>query len=89
MVLAMKIEEMAHEAETLRSLTLAVYDAIYNGCGNYKEFDCALNLVFCMAHDHMEHLNSLMDEAFAVGKEESRESFGEGQQERKMKCAGT
>ena len=69
MVLAMKIEGMAHEAETLRSLILAVYDAIYNGCNDYKEFDCALHLVFCMAHEHMEHMNSLMDEAFTLWKE--------------------
>jgi len=79
MVLAMKIEEMAHEAETLRSLILAVYDAIYNGCGDYKEFDGAFCLVFHMAHEHMEHLNSLTDEVFAVWRGENRKGFDEGQ----------
>ena len=83
MELAMKIEEMAHEAETLRSLALAVYDAIYNGCSNYKEFDYAFHLVFCMAHEHMEHLNSLTDEMFAVWRGESRGGFDEGQKGRK------
>ncbi len=79
MVLAMKIEEMAHEAETLRSLALAVYDAIYNGCNDYKEFDYAFHLVFCMAHEHMEHLNSLTDEAFTVWRTKNQESFDERQ----------
>ena len=36
MELAFEIEELAHEAEILRSATLATYDAIYNGCNGYE-----------------------------------------------------
>ena len=77
MELAMKIEEMAYEAETLRSLALTVYDAIYNGCNDYKEYDHALNLVFCMAHEHTEHMNLLVDEVFSEWREENKKGFGE------------
>lgn len=66
MGLAIKVEDMAYEAELLRSMTLATYDAIYNGCNNYEEFDCALHAVFLMAHDHMEHMKSLSNEAYAL-----------------------
>lgn len=68
MGLAVKIENMAYEAAVLRSTTLAVYEAIYNGGADYEEFDDALNAVFCMAHDHMEHLKALSDEAHALRK---------------------
>lgn len=66
MSLAFKIENMAHEAAVLRSMTLAVYEAIYDGGADYEEFDGALNAVFCMAHDHMEHLKVLSDETYAL-----------------------
>lgn len=70
MKLAMRIEEMALEAEVLRSVSLATYDAIYNGCDDYGEFDGALHTVFLMAHDHMKHMKMLMDEAYVLQKEE-------------------
>lgn len=66
MGLAFKIEEMELEAETLRSMTLAVYTAIYEGTASYEEFNSAFNAVFRMAHDHMKHMKSLTDEAFAL-----------------------
>lgn len=66
MSLAFKVEEMAREAAVLRSTTLAVYEAIYNGGTGYKEFDDALNAVFCMAHDHMDHMKSLSDEVYEL-----------------------
>jgi len=69
MGLEFKLEEMAHEAAVLRSTTLAVYEAIYNGGADYEEFDDALNAVFCMAHEHMEHMKSLSDEVHAFRKE--------------------
>lgn len=64
MTLAFEIENMKQEADTLRSMALAAYDAIYNGCTGYEEFDGQLHAVFCLAHDHSEHLKSLMDKAF-------------------------
>ncbi len=72
MGLVVKIEDMALEAERLRSLSLAIYDAIYNGCDAYEEFDGALHAVFCAAHDHMEHMKALMDEAYALQKMENK-----------------
>ncbi len=69
MGLAVKIEEMALEAENLRSMALAVYNAIYNSHTSHKEFDGALNAVFHMAHDHMNHMNALTDEAYALQRE--------------------
>ncbi len=73
MGLAVQIENMACEAESLRSMTLAVYEAIYNGSTKYEEFDGALNMVFRMAHDHMEHMKSLTDEAYALQRGEKEE----------------
>lgn len=75
MGLAIQIEDMAYEAEALRSMALAVYDAIYNSSTSYKEFDSALHTVFRMAHDHTEHMKDLTDKAFALqraGKEAGR-----------------
>ncbi len=69
MGLTVQIEDMAHEAESLRSMALAVYEAIYDGHTNYKEFDGALNAVFRMAHDHMNHMKALTDQAYALQKE--------------------
>lgn len=69
MELAMRIEEMALEAETLRSMALATYDAIYNGCAGYEEFDGQLNMVFHVAHDHMKHMKALMDEVYALQRQ--------------------
>lgn len=66
MGLAVEIEEMQHEAETLRSMALATYDAIYNGCNSYKEFDGQLDAVFNLAHDHSEHLRVLKDKAYEL-----------------------
>ena len=66
MGLAVQIEDMAHEAESLRSMALAVYDAIYNSHTSYEEFDGALNAVFHMAHDHTEHMKNLTDKAYAL-----------------------
>lgn len=66
MGLEFKVEEMAREAAVLRSTTLAVYEAIYNGGAGYEEFDDALNAVFNMAHDHMEHMKSLSDEVYEL-----------------------
>lgn len=71
MKLAAKIEDMAIEAENLRSLSLATYDAIYNGCDGYEEFDGALHTVFLMANNHMEHMKTLMDEAYVLQKMEN------------------
>lgn len=64
MSLVFEIEDMKREAETLRSMVLAAYDAIYNGCTGYEEFDGQLHAVFCLAHDHSEHLKSLTDKVF-------------------------
>ena len=69
MELANQIENLAYEAEALRSLLLALYNAIYNGPYGYKEYDSALDAVFSMAHEHMEHMKSLMDEAYAIQRE--------------------
>lgn len=66
MSLAFRIEEMQYEAETLRSATLAAYEAIYHGGTDYEEFDGALHAVFIMSHAHMEHLKVLTDEAYAL-----------------------
>ena len=63
MGLAIKIENMTHEAEVLRSLSLATYDAIYNGSDGYEEFDGAFRAAFCMAHDHMKSIKAMSDEA--------------------------
>lgn len=69
--LAIKIEDVQHEAEILRSMILATYDAIYNGCDAYEEFEGAFYAVFCMAHDHMEHMKVLVDEAYALRRKEN------------------
>ncbi len=69
MRLTAKIEEMAYEAETLRSMALAVYEAIYNSNTDHKEFDGALNAVFYMAHDHMNHMKALTDTAHALQRD--------------------
>lgn len=66
MSLAFKIEEMEHEAEMLRSVTLATYEAIYHGNTAHEEFEGALNMVFNMSHDHMKHLKELTDEAYKL-----------------------
>lgn len=66
MDLAFKIEEMEKEAEIVNSLLLAVYEAIYNGCVDYRKFEWALHEVSGMAQDHMEHMKSLTDETFAL-----------------------
>ena len=76
MKLAAKIEEMAYEAEMLRSMVMATYDAIYNGCNDYKEFDGQLNMVFYVAHDHMKHMKALMDEAYALQRQKKSKSEG-------------
>ncbi len=73
MELAFEIEELAHEAEILRSATLATYDAIYNGCNGYEEFDGAFHAVFCMAHDHAKHMTSLMNQAYGLQRNEKKE----------------
>ena len=70
MKLAAQIEDVALEADTLRSMILATYDAIYNGCTGYEEFDGALHAVYLMAHDHMEHMKSLTNEAYALQRKE-------------------
>ena len=77
MKLAARIEEMAFEAKTLRSMVLATYDAIYNGCGNYKEFDGQFDMVFHVAHDHMKHMEALMDEAYALQRQKKTQSGGD------------
>lgn len=69
MNLAMRIEDAAFEAKSLRSVALATYDAIYNSPDGYQEFEGALHIVFCMAHDHMEHMEALTEEAFALARE--------------------
>lgn len=69
MKLAIQIEDLTYEAEALRSLLLAVYNAIYNSTDNYEEYNFALDAVFRMAHDHMEHMKSLMDKAYAIQRE--------------------
>ena len=61
-----EIEEMHYEAETLRSMALAAYEAIYNGCTWYKEFEGQLNAVFHLAHEHSENLKTLRDKAFEL-----------------------
>lgn len=70
MSLAIRIEEMQNEAESLRSVSLATYDAIYNGCNNYMEFEGALNAVFRMSHEHAKHLKELTDEAYRMQRKE-------------------
>lgn len=73
MNIAIKIEDMKIEAEVLRSIVLAIYDAMYTGyCHVNEEYEGALRTVLGMATDHMDHLQSLMDEAYALmrsGKE--------------------
>ena len=69
MEVAMKIEDAALEARNLRSVILATYDAIYNGADSYREVEGALHTVFDMAHDHMEHMEALTEEAFALARE--------------------
>lgn len=69
MNLAMRIEDAAFEAKNLRSVALATYDAIYNSPDGYQEFEGALHIVFCMAHDHMERMEALTEEAFALARE--------------------
>ncbi len=73
MELAIKLEDLAYEAEALKSLLMAVHTAIYNSHVGYEAFDFALNAVFLMAHDHMEHLKSLMDEAYAAQRGECQD----------------
>lgn len=70
MSLAFEIENMQFEAEILRSMALATYDAIYNGCTGYEEFDGQLNAVFHLAHDHSEHLKSLANKAYELQRNE-------------------
>ena len=69
MELAMRIEDAVIEARNLRSVDLATYDAIYNGVDSYQEFEGALHIVFNMAHDHLEHMEALTEEAFALARE--------------------
>ena len=52
-------------------MILATYDAIYNGCDAYEAFEGAFYAVFCMAHDHMEHMKVLVDEAYALRRKEN------------------
>lgn len=76
MNLAIRIEDMEREAEVLKSMVLATYDAIYNSSSGYEEFEGAFYAVFALAHDHMEHLQSLTNEAYALlrtGKESEDE----------------
>lgn len=74
MKLAFEIENMKQEAEILRSMALAAYDAIYNGCTGYEEFDGQLHAVFALAHDHSEHLKSLTDKAFESLRKDSEKN---------------
>lgn len=64
MSMASKIEDMELEAETLRSLALAVFHAIYGCHTHHSEFECACNLVVTLSHDHAEHLKVLKQEAY-------------------------
>lgn len=64
MGMAVKIEDMANEAETLRSLALAVFQGIYEGHTHHSEFEGACLLVFNLAHEHAEHLKVLKQEAY-------------------------
>lgn len=64
MSLASKIEDMANEAEELRSLALAVFQAIYESHTHHSEFEGACHLVFNLAHEHSEHLEALKQEAY-------------------------
>ena len=59
MSLASKIEDMANEAEELRSLGLAVFQGIYEGYTHHSEFEGACHLVFNLARDHSKHLKAL------------------------------
>lgn len=70
MDIAYKIEEMQNEAETVSSLILAIYEAIYNSSVDYERFEWAFNAVSCIAQAHMEHMKSLTNEAFALLKKE-------------------
>ena len=83
------VEDMAYEAENLRSVILAVYCAIYNGYDNYQEFEGALYTAFLMSHDHMAHMKALTDEAYAAQKSEGRYPDNGNQHEgRKENMAG-
>lgn len=74
MALEQEIEDMQYEAEILRSMTLAAYDGIYNSISGYEEFDGQLYAVFCLAHEHSEHMKALKDKAYRQ-KEKNTENL--------------
>lgn len=69
-----------NSVDIVKIMALAVYEAIYNSHTNHKEFDGALNAVFYMAHDHMNHMKALRDEAYVLRKKE-KFSTAEGDKE--------
>lgn len=66
-----RMEEMLNEADTVSSLILAIYEAIYNGSVHYEKFEWAFLAVSSMAQDHVAHMRRLTDEAFMLLQKES------------------
>ena len=74
MELATQIEDAATEAEMLKSLFLAMREAIYNGDYQCTEYELAFHAVFRMMEDHENHLKELTDKTYAL-QWESQECF--------------
>lgn len=73
MNIAIKIEDLACDAEYLRSVILATFDAIYNGANSYKEFEGALNVAFVMSHNLSRELDKLTNEVYEWQRKEKED----------------
>lgn len=70
MNIASEIEILTHDADNLRSVILATYDAIYCGSSSYLEYEGALNIAFLLSNDLMKKLNKLTDEVYKLQRKD-------------------
>ncbi len=84
MSIASKVEDMEFEAETLRSLALAVFHALYESHTCHLEFEGACNLVVSLSHDHAEHLKALKQEAYEEMRAQRKSEMSHSDKEKEL-----
>ena len=70
--IAFKLEDLQTKSWALNSLTLAVHDAIVEGPNETSNFDGALHVLTCMAHELEGKMKELSDALFEVVRAEKK-----------------
>lgn len=68
--LAIKLEDIVDEAKEIKSLTMAVHDAMYCSYNSYEGYEEASRVVVRLAGEHSKHLSDLMNEVAATRETE-------------------